>query len=320
MRLWSKKQQSAIPARRRERDAARAARPSETELESRYSFRRNRTMTGSLVSEIGSASEANAQLKSPRVQAHDLRRHRRRLVWVLFGIVGISAGLFFLVWESIITPRAVMASNSTSQTTFDAHAYNETIEKYLVKHPAQRFRFSLRRDQLSEYLQTNGFPEVDSIDGEVGNDGFGIKSITVHMRRASVVWTTADTKLYVDSMGVAFARNYYDTPTVSVVDQSGIQAKGNQVLVSNRFLGFIGRLVGAIEANGYRVTQIIIPTNTTRQVEMVLGGVAYPIKLSVDRPVGEQAEDAIRAVRYFAKHNTSPRYLDIRVSGRAYYQ
>jgi len=320
MRLWSKKQQPTVPARRRERDAVRATRATEADLESRYAFRRNRTITGSLVSEVGSATESTAQLKSTRVQAHDLRKHRRRLAWALAGIATLAGGFSFLVWDSIITPRAVAAPSEVRALLVDPSSYDKMIQAYLSKHPNQRFRFSLQRDQLAAYLQANGFPEVSSVDDMITPDGFGTKRLVLHMRRPTVAWTTGKTELFVDSTGVAFERNYYDTPAVAVVDQSGIQAKDNQVLVSNRFLAFIGRLMGAIEAHGQHVIRVAIPANTTRQVEMVLADVAYPIKVSVDRPVGEQAEDSVRAVEYMKKHGVTPEYIDVRVSGRAYYK
>lgn len=316
---WSKKQHSAIPARRRGRDAARAARSSASEGEAKYAFRRNRTITGSLAPEVGSALEGTAQLKSPRVQAHDLRQHRRRLAWALVGVLIFAGGLFFLVWDSIAVPHAALAVSETS-ASMNAKWYDDAIQSYLAKHPGQRFRFSLKRDQLTAYLQSNGFPEVVSVDDSLPSDGFGVKRVILHMRKPSVAWATGKTELFVDSTGVAFERNYYSTPAISVVDQSGIQAKNNQVLVSNRFLAFIGKLTGAVASQGQTVTQIIIPANTTRQVEMILSGVSYPIKLSVDRPVGEQAEDAKNAVQYMVKHGVTPAYIDVRVSGRAYYK
>jgi hypothetical protein len=44
------------------------------------------------------------------------------------------------------------------------------------------------------------------------------------------------------------------------------------------------------------------------------------VKFSVDRAVGEQAEDAARAVRYLDGKGMSPEYLDVRISGKAFYK
>jgi hypothetical protein len=42
--------------------------------------------------------------------------------------------------------------------------------------------------------------------------------------------------------------------------------------------------------------------------------------MSVDRPAGEQAEDAMRAIKYLQSKGMTPAYIDVRVGGKAYYK
>lgn len=199
--------------------------------------------------------------------------------------------------------------------------YELKIDDYLHKHPFERFRFALNTQALAAYMQAHDMPEVQAIASTVEPTSvFANASIHLTFRKPAVVWQTAGTKLYVDAKGNSFQRNYYAEPTVQVVDQTGIQSQNNQVLASNRFLAFIGKVVGRMQENGYNVTQVILPANTTRQVQIRVQGVAYPIKLTVDREVGEQAEDAARAVRYMQQKGITPEYIDVRVSGQAYYK
>ena len=151
-------------------------------------------------------------------------------------------------------------------------------------------------------------------------DGVGASTINLEFRRPAIVWQTGNTRLYVDDTGVAFTRNYYAEPTVSIVDQSGIGTQDNKVLASNRFLAFIGMVVGRMNANGHTVTQVALPAGTTRQIAVSVATVPYPIKYSVDRPVGEQVEDAVRAMAHLSDKGITPEYLDVRVSGKAYYK
>ena len=125
---------------------------------------------------------------------------------------------------------------------------------------------------------------------------------------------------YVDASGTSFLRNHFATPKVQIVDNSGIQVEAGQAVASNQFLGFVGRVVGLSNAQGHTVTQVIIPQNTTRQIELRLQDVGYPIKLSIDRPAGEQIEDMSRALGWLKGRNLNPGYLDVRVSGRAFYK
>ena len=315
MRFLSKKQQKALPARRRA-GANERARPTDAELASRYAFRRNRTITGSLVSEVRSANEQSSQLKSPRVQAHDLRKHRRRVWLALTGALVCAGLLLGALLEFIATPK-VTAANLSAE---NARQYESGIQAYLNKYPGERLRFSLNVPRLTTYLQTNGYPEILAVSDTVRSLGVGSKSFALTMRTPAVVWKTGGSELFVDDQGVAFTRNYHATPAVEILDQSGIPTEGNRVLTSNRFLAFVGKVVGAMSKSGYKVTQVILPVNTTRQVEVRLEGIDYPVKMSVDRPAGEEAEDASRAIAYMSKNGLNPEYIDVRVSGRAYYK
>lgn len=317
MGFMSKKQRP-VPRRRLEQADGARTRLAEGELEAGYAFRRNRTLTGSLSSDVSSVNEYgyHSQLKSSRVHAHHLRRHRRHAFGGLVLTLAISAGLALLIWQSIVS-----VDISTASGLKDVAIYDQKIAEYLQKHPFERFRFALNTGSLLAYLQAHDMPEVESINSTVNpGDGIGKAQLTLTFRRPVVVWQTAGVTMYVDAKGNSFQRNYYTEPSVRVVDQTGIQSQDNQVLASNRFLSFIGKVVGRMQENGYKVEQMILPANTTRQVQVKLAGVSYPIKLSVDRPVGEQAEDAARAIGFMQQKNITPQYVDVRVSGRAFYQ
>jgi len=173
---------------------------------------------------------------------------------------------------------------------------------------------------MTTYLQGHGCPEVASVNSQVTYDGFGASGFTLTFRKPVVLWKTGATKLYVDDQGNAFARNLYDDPTVEVVDQTGIQAQDNQVLASERFISTIGRVIGRMSAQGYHVNRVVLPANTTRQLLISAEGLSYPIKFSIDRSAGEQAEDAARAIRYLQGKGVMPEYVDVRVGGKAFYK
>ncbi|NCU38067.1 hypothetical protein EOL96_03380 [Candidatus Saccharibacteria bacterium] len=311
MKILQKKQQK--PARRA---ATRTERSSSSDLAARYTFRRNRTLTGSLASEVSSVGEHGAELKSSRVRGHELRRHRRRLSGVFIGILLVAGALFFVIYQSIAIPRVYASTDSP----VDALYYETIIQNYLNERPLERSRVTLNTTRLSQYMQVNGAPEVVGVMDDMWFDGIGVTVITLDFRQPAVVWNTEDTYVYVDEQGVSFTRNYYTQPDVRVVDQTGIVAEKNQVLASSRFLAFIGQTVGRMKENGFTVAQVALPINTSRQLAVSLKGVPYPIKFSVDRPVGEQAEDAARAVRYLDSQGNIPEYLDVRVSGKAFYK
>lgn len=311
MALFSKKQNDSP---RRRQTTGVAERVPEVELEQRYAFKRNRTLTGSVSSHVSSAGESKAQLKSSRVQAHDLTRQRRHigglLVLVILGVV-VLYGLI-----SQFTARVMVQTDDSSLVLDDT--YEKAIQAYFSQQPAERLHFLLNIDHLTEYLQTVT-PEIERVNG-VQATGLGVSSFRVTMRSPIAGWSINGKQQFVDVSGTSFDRNYFPTPSVQIIDKSGIQVAAGQAVASNSFLGFVGQVVGLAKARGYTTTQVVIPSGTTRQIELSLKDVKYPIKFAVDRPAGEQVEDMAVGIAWMASHNQNPAYLDVRVSGRAFYR
>lgn len=312
MALFFKKQ-TELP-RRRSSLPIKAERATESELQKRYSFRRNSTLTGSASSTVVSPNESKAQLKSPRVKVHELTKQRRHIGGMLLLVLCSVIGLTGLV--SQFTAGVAVKTHDSSQQLDSS--YQEAIQTYLAARPAERLRFLTDTNRLSDYLRRK-IPEVASVSVE-GAAGFGKSTFVLTMRTPIASWSIGSRQHYVDAKGVSFTRNYFAPPPVQIIDNSGVQVETGQTVASNRFLGFVGRTVGLAKSQGYTITQVIIPAHTTREIELRLAGLNYPIKFSVDRGAGEQVEDMARAVKWLTGHNQAPKYLDVRVSGKAFYR
>lgn len=310
MKLFSRSSKVQQPGRRSSRNAPGHADVSYER--DNTTFRRNRTLTGSVSSRIASVGETNADMKSARVHTHELTQKRRHLGALFLGVLMVALILFGLI--SQFTAKVVVKADGVA--TLD-ESYQEAIQSYLSTHPAERLRFLLNTQQLTHYLQSKT-PEVASVK-EVDFEAFGASTFKVIMRNPIAGWTIQNKQQYVDASGVAFARNYFPAPSVQIIDNSGAQVQVGQTVASNRFLGFVGRTVGLAASQNITVTQVIIPLGTTREVELRIDGVSYPIKLTIDRPVGEQVEDMANALAWFKAQNKTPQYIDVRISGRAFY-
>lgn len=308
-----KKQKAEVPGRRRESVNVRNEQQLQ-DIDQRYNFRRNRTLTGSSSSQIASVSETNAQLKSPRVQAHELMRKRRHLGLLLALVLAGAIGLYSLIYQF----SAGIVVKTPGVTTAIDNSYEDAIQEYFGSRPIERLRFLTNETALNDFVKGR-LPEVASV--RMGdNAGLGKSSVSIVMRQPLVAWTIQGKQQYVDASGTAFAKNYYPVPGVQVIDNSGIRPESGQAVASNRFLGFVGRTVGLAKAQSYKVTQVIIPAATTRQVELRLDGIPYAVKLSIDRAVGEQIEDMARTINWLKQKSVTPQYVDVRVSGKAYYR
>lgn len=278
-------------------------------------FQRNQTLTGTTSSYVQTVNETQAHIKSPRVQAHALVKQRRHVGLLLIAVLTVCVVLYGLI--SQFTAGVDVVATPDTSLKLDG-SYGQTIEAYLQSQPTERLRFLLDSAHLQEYVEA-AHPEIKSIRAG-GNVGFGISQFLVSLRIPVASWNVNGAQEYVDTSGVAFTKNYFSTPTVQIIDKSGIQVAAGQPIASNHFLGFVGQVVGLAKKQGFTVGQVIIPAGTTRQIELSLTGVSYLIKLSVDRPAGEQVEDMTRAIHWMRQHNQTPKYIDVRVSGRAFYQ
>lgn len=311
-----KKNAASTPGRRREGEA-RAERPSSADLSQRYAFRRNRTLTGSSSASVASSNELNAELRSPRAHAHHLTMLRRKLLVSFVVVAFVVFGLYILVSQLVAT-TAMTVANIGPLSPADQKQYSDAFESYYAARPVERFRFLLDEKALLSHIQASR-PEVQALRIEPGAK-LGEASVTITARQAIARWSIDGTNQYVDGEGVVFAKSYFGDPALQIIDNSGLQASQSKLVASNRFLGFIGRVIAKSDANGLDVSKVTIPALTTRQVSISLVGQDTEYKLSVDRSAGNQVEDIARINRYLAAHQLSPGYVDVRIAGKAFYK
>ena len=278
-------------------------------------FKRNRTLVGSLSASVSSASELQGDLRSPRAHVHHLTAHRRRLTSILFVVIALASVLTWLLYEFT---AGISVTPSVSSVIIQPDRYSRAINDYFGLHPIERLRFVTNDEQLSNYLH-QALPEVETAH-VTGSAGFATSHFELTFRQPVAGWLIGSNQYYVDKDGVAFQQNYFEQPSVKIIDQSGVPQTTGTAVASGRFLRFVGRTVDLARASGLIVEQAIIPSGTTRQVEVKVAGRPYPVKLSLDRPVGEQVEDMQRAISFFDSKKQTPQYIDVRVSGKAFYR
>lgn len=309
-----RKKQDDVPARRRQDTSVRQPATPDT---SYGTFARNRTLTGTTSDAVTTTSPYNDTLRSPRTHVHHLARQRRKLGTILLIIVSASALLLWLLLQ-FSARVTINLSDTTISREIDSARYERAVDAYFGQNPLSRLRLALDAKQLGDYL-TTVVPEVGEVT-DISLGAIGETNITLTMRKPVAGWTIDGKQYFVDANGVAFEKNYYATPAVQIVDNSGVGFVQGTAVASNRFLGFVGRIVALAKDRGYTVTQAIIPVGTTRQLEVQLQEVNTHVRFSIDRPAGEQVEDMSRALQYLAKVGRAPGYVDVRVSGKAFYK
>jgi cell division septal protein FtsQ len=310
--IFKKKKKNDIPKRRSIKQIDESSEKPSTNL-----FKRNRTLTGTTSNRLKSVN-TNNELESPRVHAHNLTIKRRKIGSILLLILIIAAPIWFLINNFTATVNIEISDVKMSKS-IDTSKYEKAIQDYLNINPMSRFSFFLDINAMGDYVSSK-LPEVSNID-KIITIAPGKVNFTLKMRTPVAGWQINDKQYYVDSKGIPFEKNYFTAPSVQIVDNSVILPKvGTAAIASNRFLSFVGRVVSVSKTYGYTVIQASLPNNTTRELEVKLKEGNYIIKLSIDRPVGEQIEDMANAIKYFTNSGQTPEYIDVRVSGKAFYK
>ncbi|MDK2898960.1 MAG: hypothetical protein PWQ10_147 [Patescibacteria group bacterium] len=306
-----KKKKTNIPSRRIARNNARP----DNNMSS-VTFRRNRTLTGTTSNHFDSLN-IKKDLESPRAAVHHLSRKRRKVSSILL-IVTLIVAILVLIILNFTASVSISTSGVDISKNIDSSIYQASIKEYLEVNPMSRLRFLLDESAITDYVSSK-LPEVLNV--KQGNSTFpGETNFVITMRKPVAGWQTDGEQHYVDSNGIPFERNYFSNPDVQIVDDSGASLQTNAAIASKKFLSFVGRVVSLSKNSGYTVTKASLPAGTTRELEIQLKEVSYYVRLSIDRPAGEQVEDMARAIQYFTTHGKTINYVDIRVSGKAFYK
>lgn len=271
-------------------------------------FKRNQTL---------SSYKHNTPDESSRRKAHHLALQRRKLSGIFAIVIAVVVLLLFLLWQ-LIAQISITTSTKQLNEAFEGTAYEKVVNEYLSINPAERLRFVLNENRLSDYVAAQ-LPEVEKVSLS-GVPGVAQGNFSITFRTPVAGWQINAKQYYVDADGVVFQKNYYTSPTVQIVDESGITPEQGTAVAGERLLGFLGRVVAQAEGRGYNVTRAILPASTTRQVDLFVDGIATRMKLSIDRGAGEQVEDFDRVLKQLSRQGSVAEYVDVRVQGRAAYR
>ena len=109
-----------------------------------------------------------------------------------------------------------------------------------------------------------------------------------------------------------FSKTY--TPTVDIIDEDGTN------YVTDKIKTTVGMLEEDFKALKLKVVKVVVPTKTTREIDVYLEGIEPYFKIHIDRNTAESAEDANRMIEFLKKNDKKAAYVDIRIAGRAYYK
>lgn len=249
-----------------------------------------------------------------RQASWNLKRRRQRLMRRLLMVVAFMAVVFVLLTQ--LTASIIVEAAGTKSDT-DRDVYATTLNDYYKSRPVERLRFMINPSDLHDFFIEKA-PEVQSI--KLSGAGIGKTRMQLSFRRPTAQWSSGGKVYFVDDQGVTFEKNYFDTPSIVVKDESGVPASAGQEVINRRFLSFLGQSVAYFRKVGLTVDQVILPSDTVRQVEFRIEGKPYAVKMTVDRAAEAQVDEAVNAMSFLDARGQTPGYIDVRVDQRVFYK
>lgn len=251
---------------------------------------------------------------SDRIAAHIISHKRIKTAKrgaVFLGVVVVCLALISQFTGSV----SVQTPDTTSAKFTDQ--YKATLNEYYAQRPIERLQFLTDMNALKEFFLKKN-PEVKTVRIESGGLGSGRMKLT--FRQPVAQWSSGDRTYFVDDDGVTFERNYFPSPSVIVKDQSGIPATAGQEVINRQFLGFLGQTVSHFKQYNMRVTEAVLPPQTVRQLNIIVEGLPYTIKMTSDRKASSQVKQVMHVIGLLKEKSAQPQYIDVRVDQRVFYQ
>jgi hypothetical protein len=237
---------------------------------------------------------------------------RSRFSHKFFGACLVASAVLALALTQIYFNATYVSFNDdTDSVTHQPDFVKMTTltQEYLNQHPFERVSFLLNEEALKQYIISR-MPEIK--EAKLRKASLFANSLSVSLRHPLASFKNQ----YVDSEGVVFKNNFYSSPQIEMVDDSGA---GENTLSSN-FLGFIGQTISGLNDAKLPTRKIVIPPGALRYVEFYVEGVSYPFMVQIDRDASHQVLDIVNMKKYLDEKKIVPSYVDVRVEGKAYWR
>lgn len=266
-------------------------------------------------------AQADQQPKTrPKLPAGLARIGSRHILSVILILI------VFLLSVGLDThPKIVILGDASNRFALqDSSVYQQSAHTLLGRSFANNNKLTINTAAVAEDLQKQ-FPEVHAVSVSLPFIG---RKPTVYIQPAvpQAVLSSPSGQFILDSNGRALApyTSSTDLPADRMVpivnDQSGLTFKKGDVALSSKSVAFIAEIAGQLQAKDVKAETWTLPAAAS-QLNVKVSGVPYSIKFNLQGNAKEQAGTFFAVKKRLDNERTVPAdYIDVRVSGRAYYK
>ncbi len=290
------------------------------------SLQNNTTVFSYHANRLGSADPRGRQPLSteskPRRQLPRVRFKSRNwgIAFLVVCIVIFSASLSK-------TPKVIVAGNSSSRIfVHDTGSYQQTAKKLLAESVLNTNKLTINTQTIVHDLEAS-FPEIRTATITLPILGHQPLIYVQPAVPQIILATQHDGQFVLDSSGRALVpvTPRLTLPTGAgalpvVSDESSLPAKVGQVVLPAQNVAFVMEVAGQMRAKQLTVSSWRMPSQAS-ELDAYIGGTSYYVRFNFQGNAREEAGTYLAAKNYIdGKHTTPGQYIDVRVSGRAYYR
>ncbi|HEV2413044.1 MAG TPA: hypothetical protein VGS28_04570 [Candidatus Saccharimonadales bacterium] len=289
-------------------------------------FRRSSTLTGTVSENIPAGAHDRAQLQTPRIEAQQKSRKRRKTAKSAFWIIVLIVAAIAVFLDRVTGYQVVIQNASQLKTIPNIATYEQSAASANNLDLAEHFSATLNPSLIASTLESQHHEIANVVVKKSLFDPH--PQVFVTLRQPVLIWKTSHDPqaYYVDSSGVTFTYNAYgnDSKLVQVNDESNVPTTVGSTVTSSQQIAFLGELVGSLQSlssGSVQLSRVVFPQTSTREIDVYLVGRSFYAKVDLDSSPVQQAGEIVQAVDYLQTHNSLPsQYIDVRVDGRVFYQ
>lgn len=231
---------------------------------------------------------------------------QRRLM--ILGLVGLAAA--FGLWKLFVVTQVVVHAPSRG-----GEVQTETM-KLLKGSWRQGNLLTMNEEDLEAQLSTTD-PILKSV--QVRRQFFHAVVITATFKQPSLGWASDNQRYLLDKDGTAIGVLPAASTLPVVNDGSNLPVKVGQQVVGSRFVSFVTGIGPGLMAQGLGVRSIDVK-DTTLDLNVATNK-GYKLLMDTSRPLEDELADLKAVEGVLAAQKKAPaEYIDLRVSGKAYYK
>lgn len=268
--------------------------------------------------ERSAAVQSQPKRQMPRFGLDKLRRTHVLSVLVILILFLLSVGL-----DS--RPKVVVLGDASDRFALqDTKVYEDAARQMFGKSYTNNNKLTINTEAVATELK-HTFPEVHAVSISLPFIG---RQPTVYIQPAipQLVLATPQGQFILDSNGRALAEATPDTPmpkdraVPTIIDQSGIDVRKGDVVLPSKSVAFIADVAAQLYAQKIEADTWTLPAQSS-QLNVKMKGVPYFVKFNLQADGREEAGSYIAVRKELeGKREVPAQYIDVRVSGRAYYR